>query len=206
MTFQDEQKQNEYSTFSAYYAEVAKRPLTAASRSLLNQLRTIAIGQFGNGAFQEIVRANRPAATEATTERTLGKQPGGVTRRTSSPEVKRPQPGTARHERLKERGLLPVAESKSAVAGVVAEGKPISKADLEEERQLAEQGMNDYAKGLQSEDLDTDAPNLSAKDLVEKYGSDAIAARLVELGEDAERLAEKTDRQLANLLKKKLSE
>ena len=181
MTFQDEQKQNEYSTFSAYYAEVAKRPLTAASRSLLNQLRTIAIGQFGNGAFQEIVRANRPAATEATTERTLGKQPGGVTRRTSSPEVKQPKAGTARHERLKERGLLPVAESKSAVAAVVAAAEP-------------------------AEDLNTDAPNLSAKDLVEKYGSEAIAARLVELGEDAERLAEKTDRQLANLLKKKLSE
>ena len=199
MQFQDEQKQNEYSTFSAYYAEVAKRPFTAASRSLLNQLRTIAIGQFGNGAFQEIVRANRPAATEATTERTLGKQPGGVTRRGSSPEVKQPKAGTARHERLKERGLLPVAESKSAVAGVVAEGK----IDLVH---VSDKITVTVVSDQSASDLNTDAPNLSAKDLVEKYGSEAIAARLVELGEDAERLAEKTDRQLANLLKKKLSE
>lgn len=217
----DEQKTKEYNAFSAYYAEVVKRPATAATRSLLNQLRTIAVGQFGNGAFQEILRANKTQSVEQTTERRLGKQAGGVTRRNSSPEVKQPIPGTGRYERLKEKGLLPSGKSVAPV--VVAEDNAEVFAEKTKRRtkeiaavgatagdisvvQLSTGTAFNTETGRTKSDLFADAPNLSAKDLVDKYGRDLIFEYLFNAGEDRESLEQKTDRQLANILKKRVSE
>ena len=61
MTFNNEQKQAEFNAFAAYFSEVSKQPFTAARRSLVNNLRSIAVGQFGNAAWQELVRDNRSA-------------------------------------------------------------------------------------------------------------------------------------------------
>lgn len=217
----DEQKTKEYNAFSAYYAEVVKRPGTAATRSLLNQLRTIAVGQFGNGPFQEILRANKTQGVEQATERKLGKQAGGVTRRNSSPEVKQPIPGTGRYERLKEKGLLPGVKSvaPAVVAGGDATGftenpkrrtKEISAVGVTSDDlstvQLSTGAVFNTETGATENDLFADAPSLSAKDLVEKYGRDLIFEYLFNAGEDREGLEQKTDRQLANILKKRVSE
>ena len=51
-----------------------------------------------------------------------------------------------------------------------------------------------------------DATYLSAKELVEKYGRNLIYEYLFNAGEEKENLDQKTDRQLANILKKKVGE
>ena len=60
--------------------------------------------------------------------------------------------------------------------------------------------------GRMENNLEADAQNLNAKDLIEKYGRDMIFEALTNAGENPDALAEKTDRQLANILKKKASE
>lgn len=217
----DEQKTKEYNAFSAYYAEVVKRPGTAATRSLLNQLRTIAVGQFGNGPFQEILRANKTHGVEQATERKLGKQAGGVTRRSSSPEAKQPIPGTGRYERLKEKGLLPGVKSEASavvaeddVKGFTENLKRRTKVLLNTSENfgyIPRENPDGTAENriigpIAANDLFADAPNLSAKDLVEKYGRDLIFEYLFNAGEDRESMEQKTDRQLANILKKRVSE
>lgn len=218
----DEQKTKEFEAFSSYYAEVVKRPGTAGTKSLLNQLRTIAVGQFGNGAFQEILRAHKTQqSAEQTAERRLGKAPGGATRRNSSPEVKLPTPGTARHDRLKERGLLPA--DRLGVPVVVAGGDTKglienlklrtietaavgATADDISTVQLSTGTVFNTKTGVTENNLFDDASGLSAKDLVDKYGRDMIFEYLFNAGEDREVLEQKTDRQLANILKKRASE
>lgn len=218
----DENKTKEYNAFSAYYAEVVKRPGTAATRSRLQQLRSIGIGDFGNGAFQEILRAHKTQqSAEQTAERRLGKAPGGATRRNSSPEVKLPTPGTGRYERLKEKGLLPGVKSvaPAVVAGGDATGftenpkrrtKEVSAVGVTSDDlstvQLSTGAVFNTETGATENDLFADAPNLSAKDLVEKYGRDLIFEYLFNAGEDRESMEQKTDRQLANILKKRVSE
>lgn len=103
MIFQDEQKQKEFEAFSAYYEQVTKRPHTAQARSLLNQLRTIAVGQYGNGAWQELNRAARVTSNTVSAERKLGKQSGGRSdRHSQSPTGRPPKPGSDRAKRLAE--------------------------------------------------------------------------------------------------------
>lgn len=229
MSFPDEKKQKEFDAFAAYYALVAQRPHTAAKSSRLNQLRSIAIGDFGNGGFQEILRANKPSTQpkEQSVERMLGKAPGGESRRGTPPATNPPAPGSERHKRLLERGVL--QESKSAAQEVVAgdnakdfserlkrRTKAIADAGFEAddflnaatllERSLAAAETFDTETGRTENDLLADAPNLSAKELIEKYGREVIFEKLVEIGEDCEALAEKTDRQLSNLLKRKVAE
>ena len=76
----------------------------------------------------------------------------------------------------------------------------------ESEIQLSTGAIFSTETGRTENDLNTDARELSAKDLIEKYGRDLVFERLTELGEPAEMLEQKTDRQLANLLKKRMSE
>ena len=119
MTFTDEQKQVEFEAFSAYYTLVSKRPITSATRSLLQQLRAIAIGQFGNGAFQELVRANR-TETQQKTEVRLGKQSGGGLsreRRNQSPEQ---QPRSMSPDRAARLAKREAQKSRSEAPAVVA--------------------------------------------------------------------------------------
>lgn len=251
-----EEKQAEFDAFAAYYAIIAAKPYTSASRSLLNQLRSIAVGQYGNGAWQELVRNNRRQPAEQP-ERVV-KTSGGSQRRNAPPQQgNAPQPRTPRWERLKAKGLL---ESKSAAHEVVAGDRggvifksivenPIletPKSMREKERQrtrkeIIEQVSADHKKEIEAQiweietpivhlstgaEFDTetgrtvndlledgvpdieiigitgDVSDLSWKELVEKYGRDVIFERLIDLGHDADVLSEKSDRQLANLLKK----
>lgn len=227
-----EEKQAEFDAFAAYYAIIAAKPYTSASRSLLNQLRSIAVGQYGNGAWQELVRNNRRQPAEQP-ERVV-KMSGGSQRRNAPPQQgNAPQPGTPRYERLKAKGAL---ESKLVAVEVVAGGetaemitgkiksiaKAISKSGktADEISEFSERPENfvhlstgatfDTETGRTVNDLMVDAAikgagEFSAKDLLEKYGDgarDLIFEKLVELGHDADVLGEKSDRQLANLLKK----
>lgn len=223
-----EEKQAEFDAFAAYYAIVAQKPYTAATRSLLNNLRTIAVGQYGNGAWQQLVKDNRRQPAEQP-ERVV-KMSGGSQRRNAPPQQgNAPQPGTPRWERLKAKGLL---ESKSATQGVVAGGetaKSITEKIKSVTNVVDELGKTadevsaiatsfhlstgaefDTETGRTVNDLMADAAikgagEFSAKDLLEKYGDGArelIFEKLVELGHDADVLGEKSNRQLANLLKK----
>ena len=225
-----EEKQAEFEAFAAYYAIIAAKPYTSASRSLLNQLRSIAVGQYGNGAWQELVRNNRRQPAEQP-ERVV-KMSGGSQRRNAPPQQgNAPQPGTPRWERLKAKGLL---ESKSGTPEVVAGGEPEKKERQRTRKEIIEQVSSDYESEIkmQSVHLSTgaefntetgrtvndllqdgvpdieiigitgDVSDLSWKELVEKYGRDVIFERLIDLGHDADVLGEKSDRQLANLLKK----
>lgn len=227
-----EEKQAEFDAFAAYYAIIAAKPYTSASRSLLNQLRSIAVGQYGNGAWQELVRNNRRQPAEQP-ERVV-KMSGGSQRRNAPPQQgNAPQPGTPRYERLKAKGVL---ESKSETPGVVAEVEPEKKERQRTRKEIVEQVSAYHKKELEAQiweretpiiHLSTDAEfdtetgrtvndlladasikgagEFSAKDLLEKYGDgarDFIFEKLVELGHDADVLGEKSDRQLANLLKK----
>lgn len=247
MTFNNEQKQAEFAAFAAYFAQASKQPFTAARRSLVNNLRSIAVGQFGNAAWQELVRDNRPAP-EPKSEVKLGKPTGGgSSRRNQSPgQPTAPKPGSPRDLRLKERaereGRLGVpavvagdkdpdvkfakvieqpgkivtievpikrqrkadgtdiAEFSKRPANFVAEPDPLA------EIELSTGATFDTGTGRTVTDLFADATNLNAKDLVEKYKRDLIYEYLFNAGESKDNLDQKTDRQLANILKKKVSE
>ncbi len=222
MTFNDEQKQKEFEAFAAWYAEVAKRPSTSAVKSLMNQLRDIGTRLYGNGAFQEVLRANKVATLQPEqAERKLGKPQGDAARRSLLPTtVKLPQPGTGRYERQKERGLLGgKSEAPAVVAAVddkLSAGQPkttkkdVAKAIIAaaELSGIIDPSDDEEAAGLardeKESDLQQDVLSMKSTDLVEKYGRGVIYAKLTLMGEDAESLSEKTDRQLANILKKKM--
>lgn len=265
-----EEKQAEFEAFAAYYAIIAQKPYTAATRSLLNNLRTIAVGQYGNGAWQQLVRDNRRQPAEQP-ERVV-KTSGGSQRRNAPPQQgNAPQPGTPRWERLKAAGLL---EGKSAAHEVVAGGEydakqfyeagggnilmdarkaerqkafagafvknsevePEKKERQRTRKEIIEQVSADYKKEIETQiweretpivhlstgdefdtetgrtvnDLMADAAikgvgELSGKELLEKYSRDLIFEKLLELGHSLNELEEKSDRQLANLLKKEAS-
>lgn len=223
MTFKDEQKQSEFNAFAAYYRLVAQRPHTSAKMSRLNQLESIMRGDFP-GALQELKGEQRTRVIADKAERKLGKQQGGaLTRRDSSPvQSKPPQPGTARYERHKAAGLLPSQQAaqqaqsgKLEAAKVVAGGEPAEKptrakrAETKPEPipelstvQLSTGDNFNTETGRTENNLAADARELSAKDLVERYGRDLIFENLFEAGFERDGLEQKTDRQLANTLKK----
>ena len=209
MTFTDEQKQVEFEAFSAYYTLVSKRPITSATRSLLQQLRAIAIGQFGNGAFQELVRANR-TETQQKTEVRLGKQSGGGLsreRRNQSPEQ---QPRSMSPDRAARLAKREAQKSRSEAPAVVAAVNlveaakiPITITTMPPMHDGLPIGIAlDSETGATERDLTGDARELSAKELVEKHGRDLIFSHLISAGFDRQDLEQKTDRQLANTLKK----
>lgn len=226
MTFKDEQKQAEFEAFAAYYRLVAQRPHTSAKMSRMNQLESIIRGDYP-GALQELRAEQRIASAQQAQERQLGKQAGGgqQTRRGSSPVVKLPQPGTARYERLKAAGLLPSQQAAQEQSGRLEAVKVVAgddsknfteklkrrtkeiaavgaKADELSTVQLSTGATFDTEAGRTENDMVQDAVNLNAKDLAAKYGRDLIFEKLLELGETGDTLIEKTDRQLANLLKR----
>lgn len=205
MIFDNEQRQAEWETFQAYYATVSKRPFTASTRSVINQLDGIAKGQFGNAAFQELRRDNRreiPAPVVAGKE-----SGGGSSRRSQSPIPSKPLPGSARAERL--RKLEEQKSRSETVVPVVGDSEPIERALANVAEQVAKAGVT--SEQLQwvnppilseSDAIASDAAELSAVALAEKYGRDALLSFLISKGVSPESLEEKTDRQLANMVKK----
>ena len=205
MIFDNEQRQAEWETFQAYYAAVSKRPFTASTRSVINQLDGIAKGQFGNAAFQELRRDNR---REAPASPTMGKESGGgSSRRSQSPSPSKPLPGSARAERLRK---LEEQKSRSETdVPVVEDSEPIERALANVAEQVAKAGAT--AEQLQwvnppilsdADAIAADAAELSAVALAEKYGREALLSFLISKGVSPESLEEKTDRQLANMVKK----
>ena len=213
MTFQDEQKQKEFEAFSAYYEQVTKRPHTAQARSLLNQLRTIAVGQYGNGAWQELNRAARVTSNTVSAERKLGKQSGGRSdRHSQSPTGRPPKPGSDRAKRLAEMAQ----QSDRLGAGKVVAADN-AKGVTEKVRVRAKDNAtvvtaDELANAQLSPILDSfdavsggilaDAADLDWKELLRKYDQEAIHEVLLTMGETEETLQGKTPRQLANILKK----
>lgn len=194
----NKEKQEEFDAFSAYYAVVSKRPSTASAKSLINQLDTIARGQYGNGPFQELRRANRRENTQQQTqELTLGKQGGGGLLRRNQPPQESKTASDARRERIEARLLA--QGGKLGVSEVVAGGN----GNLQKTPEIL---GADAGNPVDPDQIIKDALNLQAKDVVEKYGRDLLFEMLVDMGEPSESLEQKTDRQLANLLKKKSSE
>ena len=213
MIFQDEQKQKEFEAFSAYYEQVTKRPHTAQARSLLNQLRTIAVGQYGNGAWQELNRAARVTSNTVSAERKLGKQSGGRSdRHSQSPTGRPPKPGSDRAKRLAEMAQ----QSDRLGAGKVVAADN-AKGVTEKVRVRAKDNAtvvtaDELANAQLSPILDSfdavsggilaDAADLDWKELLRKYDQEAIHEVLLTMGETEETLQDKTPRQLANTLKK----
>ena len=213
MIFQDEQKQKEFEAFSAYYEQVTKRPHTAQARSLLNQLRTIAVGQYGNGAWQELNRAARVTSNTVSAERKLGKQSGGRSdRHSQSPTGRPPKPGSDRAKRLAEMAQ----QSDRLGAGKVVAADN-AKGVTEKVRVRAKDNAtvvtaDELANAQLSPILDSfdavsggilaDAADLDWKELLRKYDQEAIHEVLLTMGETEETLQGKTPRQLANTLKK----
>ena len=213
MTFQDEQKQKEFEAFSAYYEQVTKRPHTAQARSLLNQLRTIAVGQYGNGAWQELNRAARVTSNTVSAERKLGKQSGGRSdRHSQSPTARAPKPGSERAKRLAE-----IAQQSDRLGA----GKVVAAGDKDFTEKLKVRTKEIAAVGVTSDELENvqlstisdsfdavsdgilaDAADLDWKELLKKYDQSAIYEVLLTMGETEETLQGKTPRQLANILKK----
>ena len=214
MIFQDEQKQKEFEAFSAYYEQVTKRPHTAQARSLLNQLRTIAVGQYGNGAWQELNRAARVTSNTVSAERKLGKQSGGRSdRHSQSPTGRPPKPGSERAKRLAE---IAQQSDRLGAGKVVAAGdaKGFTEKLKVRAKEIAEVGVNaDELANVQlspiSDSFDAvsggifaAAADLDWKELLKKYDPSAIQEVLLTMGETEETLQDKTPRQLANTLKK----
>mgnify|MGYP003396646502 FL=1 len=213
MIFQDEQKQKEFEAFSAYYEQVTKRPHTAQARSLLNQLRTIAVGQYGNGAWQELNRAARVTSNTVSAERKLGKQSGGRSdRHSQSPTGRPPKPGSDRAKRLAEMAQ----QSDRLGAGKVVAADN-AKGVTEKVRVRAKDNAtvvtaDELANAQLSPILDSfdavsggilaDAADLDWKELLRKYDQEAIHEVVLTMGETEETLQGKTPRQLANILKK----
>ena len=187
MIFDNEQRQAEWETFQAYYAAVSKRPLTASTRSVINQLDGIAKGQFGNAAFQELRRDNR---REIPAPVVVGKESGGgSSRRSQSPIPSKPLPGSARAERLRK-----LEEQKSRSETVVP---VVGDSATAEQLQWVNPPILSDADAIAA-----DAAELSAVALAEKYGREALLSFLISKGATSEGLEEKTDRQLANMVKK----
>ena len=191
-TFDNEQKQAEFEAFTAWWSAVSKRPFSAATRSLLNQIRNISTANYGSKATDELRRANVVVGTEQLQERRLGKRDGDGTRRNQSPEQKKPQASSARLERQRQRAAQ---NARLGVQNPVAAAEPIVTNPTVQVQNLHESG-----------DLFSDADEMKAAEIVEKYGREAISDYLFNTGITREEMEQKTDRQLANILKKKLGE
>lgn len=203
----DEQKQSEIAAFLALCVEVAKRPYNAKKRGAMNLLTSFASGQYGRDAHQAAIKSFGPPAATERQEIRVGKPSGEGRRRNQSPELRAPgQMTEGRRERLLKKGVL---EVRSAAAKVVAEGEAVDNGFLQEETissvQLSTGAIFDTETGQTENNLTADAAELSAPQLVEKYGRAVLYAHLIELGKDASDLDQKTDRQLANIIKKETS-
>lgn len=219
----------EFELFTALYAHVAKEKITPSQRMAIVKLNEICKSRYGAGELAALVRANKPAPQPQAERQIAGKERGDRSERRSPSPVKQVEP-TAQQKRLAriaDRQGRQERVGKLAAHEVVADKHPsrrvkqVVDAVLTEipetyftERQLSEIGGVQLSTGAifstetgrTENDLNTDARELSAKDLIEKYGRDLVFERLTELGEPAEMLEQKTDRQLANLLKKRMSE
>ena len=213
MTFNDEQKQKEFETFAAWYAEIAKRPSTSAQKSTRNQLHDLGTRLYGSTAFQEVLRANRVVNITVSAERKLGKQSGGRSDRHSpSPTGRPPKPGSDRAKRLAEMAQ----QSDRLGAGKVVAADN-AKGVTEKVRVRAKDNAtvvtaDELANAQLSPILDSfdavsggilaDAADLDWKELLKKYDQSAIYEVLLTMGETEDTLQGKTPRQLANTLKK----
>lgn len=225
MTFNNEQKQAEFDAFKTFCEIFAKRKQDSIKSSGRNQLSSFTAGQYGGDAQQEIKKVlnagNVPKLQSK--EIKLGKPSGGgSSRRSQSPgQPTAPKPGSPRDLRLKERAeregrlAVPVVVAGGETAESLIEGtKRASKiirqagatADELLQVQLSTGAIFDTETGQTERLVFADAADLSAKELVEKYRRDLIYEYLFNAGESAENLDQKTDRQLANILKRKVSE
>ena len=189
-TFDNEQKQAEFEAFTAWWSAVSKRPFSAATRSLLNQIRNISTANYGSKATDELRRANVVIGTEQLQERRLGKRDGDGTRRSQSPAQQKPQANSARLERQRQR---------AAQNARLAVQSPVVVDDIILPKVL---------KNIVDEptDLFSAAAEMKAAEIVENYGREAISEYLFNTGMARDEMEQKTDRQLANILKKKLGE
>ena len=218
MIFQDEQKQKEFEAFAAWYAEIAKRPSTSAHKSTINQLRDMGSRLYGSAAFQEVLRANRVVNITVSAERKLGKQSGGRSDRHSpSPTGRPPKPGSDRAKRLAE---MAQQSDRLGAGKVVAADNAKDFTEKLEERTKEIAGVGATSEELANAQLSpisdsfdavsggifAAAADLDWKELLKKYDPSAIQEVLLTMGETEETLQDKTPRQLANTLKKKVSE
>lgn len=203
----NEQKQAEIAAFLTLCVEVAKRPYNAKKRGAMNLLTSFASGQYGRDAHQEAIKSFGPPAATERQEIRVGKPSGEGRRRNQSPELRAPgQMTEGRRERLLKKGVL---EVRSEAAKVVAGVEPVDNGFLQEETissvQLSTGAIFDTETGQTENNLTADAAELSAAQLVEKYGRAVLYTHLIELGKDAADLDQKTDRQMANIIKKETS-
>ena len=211
--FNDTQKQSEFDALCEYCKAVANRPYSAAKRSLMAQLNSLASGQYGRAVQREVVAILKgvaptpaPQPTERPEQR-LGKEQGGGHRQNQSPETSKPEPIAVQEAEAAHGGKLEAQE-------VVAGGEKESWDDylVKEEEGQKHPGM------VENLDQENDAEiliekikagkeevaALTAKEIIEQYGTEAIFGYLLSVGENGEELEEKSDRQLANLLKKRI--
>ena len=78
--------------------------------------------------------------------------------------------------------------------------------DVITEKEPKKQAFDDGLADIEIVNNFGDAAELDWKELVAKYGRETIYEWLIDKGETPENLDQKTDRQLANILKKKVSE
>lgn len=184
MIFNDTQKQSEFDALCEYCKAVANRPYSAVKRSLMAQLNSLASGQYGHAAQREVVailKGGAPAPAPQPTERPeqrLGKEQGGGHRQNQPPETSKPEQIAVQGAEAAHGGKL---EAQEVVAGGDAEVL-VEKIKADKEKIAA----------------------LTTKEIIEQYGVEAIFGYLLSVGENGEELEEKSDRQLANLLKKRI--
>jgi len=183
----------------------------------MNQLRDMGSRLYGSAAFQEVLRANRVVNITVSAERKLGKQSGGRSdRHSQSPTGRPPKPGSDRAKRLAE-----MAQQSDRLGA----GKVVAADNAKEVTEKARVRAKDNATVVTSDELENvqlspisdsfdavsdgilaDAADLDWKELLKKYDQSAIYEVLLTMGETEETLQGKTPRQLANTLKKKVSE
>lgn len=198
MTFNDEQKQTEFDAFKSFCEVFAKRSFSGVKRSGMSQLNSFVVGQYGGDAQKEI-RNIFKGAIPLRPERATVKPSGGGSRRNQSPVTpKAPPKGSPRYLRNQEREAKQGGKSEQVVAAV----ETIAPALEEIQDEIKNIGGNIVNVTATMRNLLGDAQIISAKDLVERYGRELIFEHLLNAGHDGDELEQKSDRQLANLLKK----
>ena len=120
----------------------------------------------------------------------MGKRDGDGTRRSQSPAQQKPQANSARLERQRQR---------AAQNARLAVQSPVVVDDIILPKVLKNIGD-------EPADLFSAAAEMKAAEIVENYGREAISEYLFNTGMARDEMEQKTDRQLANILKKKLGE
>lgn len=227
-----EEKQAEFEAFCAFVKEFAKRKYDSTMRSGKNQILSFANGQYKGGGLEivrKLFKAEPLPKVERTVKTSGGSQRRNAPpQQGNAPQPGTPRYERLKAKgRLESKSVTPgvVAEvepekkerqrtRKEIVEQVSAYHKKELEAQIWEREtpiiHLSTDAEFDTETGRTVNDLLADASikgagEFSAKDLLEKYGDgarDFIFEKLVELGHDADVLGEKSDRQLANLLKK----